>query len=69
MQKVSNSRQKNLVYQKPLVKVNQKMFGGIKKCESCHNMHESVEHMLNAQFECINCSLMLCKDCMDLHLG
>ncbi len=40
---------------------------GYKKCETCFKVTGKLDNLKNAEFECLNCNFVLCKECLDLH--
>eukprot|EP00347_Sterkiella_histriomuscorum_P011410 403372566 len=40
---------------------------GYKKCDTCYQVTAKIEMVQNAEFECLNCNLLICRDCLDIH--
>ncbi|TNV87483.1 hypothetical protein FGO68_gene7976 [Halteria grandinella] len=45
------------------------VFKGLKRCQTCFRISMNVEKILDADFECLNCNLLLCQQCLDIHFS
>lgn len=42
---------------------------GIKRCQTCFRISLNVDLIMDAEFECLNCNLLLCQQCLDIHFS
>jgi B-box zinc finger len=40
---------------------------GLKRCQTCFRITLNVELIMDAGYECLNCNLLLCQQCLDIH--